>query len=269
MKLLAISRDGSKSLYSNGKKTIIRCFKNNEVIEVEVSQNKIGDNIVYFENNERIKDCVEFFTKNCINLNDLFVESAAFSPDGRILALGFQSTYGTYEPKLRLFNTRNGNPITTWIAKEHYCSIHSVAFSPCGNYFASGDGNGKITLHDCRYKFKIISEFEHPEECEGDPIKSHVITKDQIGSVFTLAFSPDSKMLASGSADETVRVWSTESLECIKVLEFINYCKVPNYVMEVEFIDDGKYLAARSLQRDIIVWQNLTFRLIINVESQE
>ena len=47
----------------------------------------------------------------------------------------------------------------------------------------------------------------------------------EIGSetVFSVAWSPDGKLLASGSADKTVRVWSAEDGSCAKVLSGHRY----------------------------------------------
>ena len=42
-------------------------------------------------------------------------------------------------------------------------------------------------------------------------------------SVYSVAWSPDGKLLASGSADETVRVWSAEDGSCAKVLSGHRY----------------------------------------------
>ena len=41
--------------------------------------------------------------------------------------------------------------------------------------------------------------------------------------VYSVAWSPDGKLLASGSADETVRVWSAEDGSCAKVLSGHRY----------------------------------------------
>ena len=39
-----------------------------------------------------------------------------------------------------------------------------------------------------------------------------------MGHLWSVAFSPDGSTLASGSGDETVRVWDVEQGECLTVL---------------------------------------------------
>ena len=47
----------------------------------------------------------------------------------------------------------------------------------------------------------------------------------EIGSelVWSVSWSPDGKLLASGSGDKTVRVWSAEDGSCAKVLSGHRY----------------------------------------------
>ncbi len=70
--------------------------------------------------------------------------------------------------------------------------IHAVAISPDGNFIATGTAGGRVTI--ARLKGSEAGQIQNYE--------SH------LGSVLSLAWSPDSTKLASGGSDKMVRVLS-------------------------------------------------------------
>ena len=122
------------------------------------------------------------------------VGSVDFSPDGKLLA----SAGGT---TVRLWDT------ATWKDTgghfEHNPEVLCVRFSPDGKLLAVADGEGNLP---------------HYKHLPTAIILWDVATRDDVrwlrghtNSIWALAFSPDGKTLASGSADQTVKVWDTAS----------------------------------------------------------
>ena len=70
-------------------------------------------------------------------------------------------------------------------------------------------------------------------------------------SVSSVSFSPDSKTLASGSADNTIKLWNLETGKKIRTLQGHE-----DIVLSVSFSPDGKTLASGSKDKTIKL-QNL------------
>jgi WD40 repeat protein len=71
--------------------------------------------------------------------------------------------------------------------------------------------------------------------------------------VLALAFSPDGKTLASGSADKTVRLWNVEKTEAGRV-----FSGHADEVQSVAFSPDGKRIASASSDKTIKIWDAAT-----------
>ncbi len=67
--------------------------------------------------------------------------------------------------------------------------------------------------------------------------------------VNSVAFSPDSKYLTSGSYDKIVKLWSVESQKEVTTLQGHS-----SYVYSVAFSPDGKYLASGSGDNKVKLW---------------
>ncbi len=190
------------------------------------------------------------------------VSSVAFSPDGRWLVSGSWKTDAT----VRLWDLQHPDSTGKIVGKilwKHKNletqigkNVTSVTFSQDGQMLASGSDDATIKLLDLRRNEGLSwdsiyekSSYDSPENTVVDPI----VLDGHNSRVWSLAFSPNSQMLASGSDDRTIRLWDLNQTEeepkVLKVLEGHNF-----WVGSVAFSPDGQKLASGSYDKTIRLW---------------
>ncbi|KAK3984174.1 putative vegetative incompatibility protein [Cladorrhinum sp. PSN332] len=73
------------------------------------------------------------------------------------------------------------------------------------------------------------------------------------GSVYSVAFSPNSKLIASASDDKTVKLWDTATGACTQTLEGHS-----NFVLSVAFSPDSKLVASALDDKTVKLWDAAT-----------
>ena len=160
------------------------------------------------------------------------VSSVAFSPDGKTLASG------SWDDTIRLWDANTGELIQA--LEGHTEAVRSVSFSPDGQILASGSSDDTIRLWNANIIEKgVLWNLETGEQVKENTDRHLRTLEGHTESVYTIAFSPDGKTLASGSYDETVRLWDVNTGELLKTFEGHE-----SSVESVAFSPDGKTLAS-------------------------
>jgi WD40 repeat protein/serine/threonine protein kinase len=157
------------------------------------------------------------------------VYSAAFAPDGKILALAeMAGAVGA----VRLWDVDGRCERATL---QHASWVWSVAIAPQGNILAAGCEDHTIVLWDVGARQEVCA------------FRGHT------GPIRQLAFSSDGRTLASGSMDATIRLWDVAARRPIAPLR--GHTK---WVTSLSFSPDGKLLASASADGTVRLWDTVT-----------
>jgi sugar lactone lactonase YvrE len=161
--------------------------------------------------------------------------SVAFSPDGHTLVSGSGDT------TLKLWDVASGQELRT--LNGHTTSVNSVAFSPDGRMLASGGGTHFIGGGP----IKRVSELKLWVAASGRELRTLTGHTDIVDSV---TFSPDGRMLGSGSADTALKLWDVASGRELRTLTGHK-----GRVGSVAFSPEGRTLASASADNTLKLWE--------------
>jgi WD40 repeat protein len=150
----------------------------------------------------------------------------SISSDGAILAAGSMFA------KTSIWNLRTGELIRTFKNEQRPGDVIATAISP--------DSEILVTSHEGESVIRIWNLQT------GELIRTLEGHSSQINSV---AISPDGQILATGSADGTIRILDLRTRELIRVL------KDAGKVLSVSFSPDSRTLASGSVDGKIKIWQ--------------
>jgi len=170
-----------------------------------------------------------------------------------ILASDLRYSVATYGPRLKV--AKAGSPL---IVTEHfeivypiYDAARSLAFSPDGKQLASGYQYGSVRLWD------VDETLASNEINTAEPAQTI-----RIGDValVSLAYSPDGKRLAVGSADYRITL-----LDLINRKVLHSYVAHDGEVTALAFSPDGMRLASASHDRTVKVWDSSSGKKLLTL----
>ena len=165
-----------------------------------------------------------------------WVYSVAISPDGQTLA------NGSDDRTIKLWHLPTGTLITT-LSDPSGNVVRSVAFSPDGKTLVSGSFN-TINLWKLG---NVLSGCKVARSC----VPTQTLPGN-LGIVESVAISPDSQTLASGSKDKTIKLWNLQTGKLRGTLS-----NPSEKVDSLSFSPDGKTLVTGGSEEGTIeIWRS-------------
>lgn len=121
------------------------------------------------------------------------------------------------------------------------CSMSSIAVSQDGYYLAGSCEDGTVRLWDTR-----IAWWDLLRRWPTREVRSFTGHYERIASI---AFSPDGTFLASGSADNTIKLWDVQTGDLIHT-----FSGHADEVRSVAFRADGRYVVSGSKDKTVKIW---------------
>jgi RNA polymerase sigma factor (sigma-70 family) len=219
----------------------------------------------------------------------LTVSAVAFSPDGKMVAAAVDTGKMTYESRgIHLYQCDTGKKTGELVPSNRLQMIFALAYSPDGKTLASAGRGAIIQLWDPARGKEIFRGGDGAEmwietvafSPDGKTVASagrdNTIVLWEAGTgkflrriagaapkarpgalfnekVWSLAFSPDGKTLASGSGDASIYLWDPATGKQIGRIDGHKH-----WVRSVAFSPDGKTLASGSQDKSVRLWDPAT-----------
>jgi WD40 repeat protein len=135
------------------------------------------------------------------------VDALAFNPAGRLLATG------SHDGTVRIWDVAKAQQMRQINAHVQPSPqpVYSVTWSPDGKQILSGSYDATMKLWDAA-SGNMVRLFK--------AYKAKEFEKGHRDGIFGVAFSPDGKLLASGSTDHSIKLWRSSDAAVIR--DFVN-----------------------------------------------
>jgi hypothetical protein len=208
--------------------------------------------------------------KQLLDVEDSVLCIAA-SPDGKLLAAG------GCDRAVRVWDLSGGiaKARLDQTVENHADWVLGVALTADGKYLVTAGRDKTAKVWDLKLKESVVTFPEHQQIVYGVTVKADGSAGFSVGAdkqlrtwkpsgegkqvknagghgddVFKVVFNPKQPMLATSSADKSVRLWNSETLAAGKTLSGLN-----DFVFAVAFSADGTLVAGGSYDGGVVVWK--------------
>ena len=181
------------------------------------------------------------------------LESAALSSKSQWLALGTSDGSALLYEVSKLWDARRKSweKPPNFILNEHNDEIWAIAFSPNGEWLASGGADGNL-------KLSYITTSTSKRQ------SSILLADESHSAIRVITFSPDGGTLAVGRMDGTVALWDVETRHIKKQYEGHNW-----EVTALAFSPNSKILASGTAFSELVLWDVSRYSELTSLEGHD
>jgi WD40 repeat protein len=175
------------------------------------------------------------------------IRALALSPDGKLLASAGDDN------GVQLWDAATGKPAGK--LEAHTDWVLALAFSSDGKLLASGGYDGTVRLWDVAASKKLLDTAAKPPPPPNTPAGPSNVVQ-------SLAFSPDSKLLAVGGSDSQIHLFGIPDGKYARSL--------PGHASSVtglQFHPSGTVLASCSKDRTVRLWNPANAQMLKSLEG--
>ncbi len=208
--------------------------------------------------------------KQLIDVEDSVLCIAA-SPDGKVLVAG------GCDRAVRIWDLSGGVAAAKLeqTVENHADWVLGCAVTADGKFLVTAGRDKTAKVWDLKLKESVVTFPEHQQIVYGVAVKADGSIGFSVGAdkqlrtwnpkgegkqvknagghgddIFKVVFNPKQPMLATSSADKSVRLWNSDSLAAGKTLAGLN-----DFVFALAFSADGEFVAGGSYDGGVAVWK--------------
>lgn len=163
-----------------------------------------------------------FVPERSLNAHSDWVTSVKFDADGE------QLVSASWDQSVKLWNVSTGEQVKT--IAQHIKGVQAMAFSRDGSLLAEEDASDAVKVWN-------TSAMSAPRELRGHGTAPQLLQGRSW--VYSIAFSPDGRWLATGVGGKAVRIWDLETGQPVRDLAAGN-----GSVLYVAFSPNGRWLVS-------------------------
>ncbi|KDO30942.1 hypothetical protein SPRG_04130 [Saprolegnia parasitica CBS 223.65] len=149
----------------------------------------------------------------------------------------------------------------------HEQAVNCVRWSHSGKYLASGSDDHSVLIYELQEGAPSAVPFGSNREPNKEKWVRCAMLKNHTMDVQDVAWSPDDRMLATCSIDNSILIWSMDQLSAVMTHPIQHLTGHNGWVKGVAWDPVGKYLTSAGEDKSVIVWRVDTWEIEAKIEA--